>query len=435
MRLMLAGTHSGCGKTTAALALMARMADAGMTVAPFKSGPDYIDPGFHALAAGRVSHNLDLFLMGADGVDQVLQAGMCGAQIGVIEGAMSFYDGIGAEGRCSSHALAVQTDTPVILVVDASGSASGAAAVALGFRDYSPDSRIAGVLVNRASSQSHYELIREAIERRTGLKCVGYLRREPGIGLRSRHLGLVPADEVRDVRDRILRMAEALVPDLDALEEIASAAGTIRAPSLQVPREYEGFAMGVARDEAFGFYYEANLEMLRRMGMRLIEFSPLHDARLPDGLNGLWLGGGFPEVFAERLSGNASMLESLREAVSGGLPAYAECGGMMVLSRAIDRKPMAGVLPFECAMTGRLQHFGYVTVRDRRSGMTFPAHEFHHSVAIGAEGMQRAFDIRRASGRGEPWQGGIRQGSLLAGYPHVHFWGRPELVKLLWGLG
>lgn len=434
MRLMIAGTGSGCGKTTVTLALLTALRARGVKAAPFKSGPDYIDPGFHRLAAGRPSHNLDLFLMGEDGVKQVLALGMEGCDLGVVEGAMSYYDGIGPEGACSAHALARVTKTPAILVIDAAGSASGAAAVTLGFRDYAPDSGIAGVLVNRASSQSHYDLVRQAIERRTGLPCVGYMKKSKEINLDSRHLGLVPAEELDDFQDKLEKAASLLEIDFDKLDGIARQAGGLDAPPLNAPRILAGFRMGLARDKAFSFYYEANLEMLRRMGAELVEFSPLQDAALPSNLDGLYLGGGFPEVFARQLSENVSMRASFRDELEDGLRCYAECGGMMYLSNAIDGAPMTGFFPFCCNMTARLQRFGYVHVEDRRTGLTFPAHEFHHSLESGDACLEKAFEIRKAANTQMAWQGGYRKRRTLAGYPHIHFWNNPALVNDLWGL-
>ena len=434
MRLMVAGTGSGCGKTTVTLALLTAMRQRGLRVAPFKSGPDYIDPGFHRLAAGCPSHNLDPFLMTREDIAQVLALGMDGKDVGVIEGAMSYYDGIGPQGDCSAWSLAVQTGTPALLVVDAAGSATGAAAEVLGFQTYRTPSQIGGVLVNRVSSEGHFRLVRDAVEARTGIPCVGYMRRDDTIHLDSRHLGLVPAEELADFQEKLCRAAGLLWLDWEKLLAVARAAEPMQTPPPSISPSLRGFRMGVARDAAFSFYYEANLEMLRRMGMELVFFSPLEDAALPDGLDGLYLGGGFPEVFAGRLSENSPMLGAIRRALEGGLRCYAECGGMMYLSEAIDGVPMVGFLPLRCRMTDRLQRFGYVHVRDLQDGTAFRAHEFHHSLEEGDEAMEKAFEIRRAFGAGAPWQGGYRKSRTLAGYPHIHFWNNEALVRHLWGL-
>ena len=434
MRIMIAGTSSGCGKTTATLALLAKLRANGHTVVPFKSGPDYIDPGFHRIAADAPSHNLDPFLMREESIAQVLMLGMEAREIGVIEGAMSFYDGIGPEGECSAWALSRMTDTPVILVLDASGSASGAAAMALGFCAYRSPSNIAGFLINKVGSERHYQLVRDAIEARLGLPCVGYMRKDSSIQLESRHLGLIPAEELPGLREKLAHISQLLVLDEEKLFEIASRAPEPENTPMVPAKRFPGFRMGVARDEAFGFYYEANLEMLRRMGMELVSFSPLRDSQLPDGLDGLYLGGGFPEVFARELSANESMRASISTALEGNLRCYAECGGMMYLTEAIEGLPMVGFLPFRCHMTERLQRFGYVHARDRADGFTFRAHEFHHSLEEGDEALEKAFEIRRASGAGKPWEGGYRRRRTLAGYPHIHFWNEEALVVRLWGL-
>ena len=434
MRIMIAGASSGCGKTTATLALLTKLRARGHTVAPFKSGPDYIDPGFHRIAADAPSHNLDPFLMREESIRQVLNLGMEGREIGVIEGAMSYYDGIGPEGECSAWSLARMTDTPTILVLDASGSASGAAAVALGFCEYRSPSGIAGFLINKVGSERHYQLVRDAIEARLGLPCVGYMRKDANVRLESRHLGLIPAGELPELREKLARISELLVLDEEKLFQIAVRAPKLEAVPMVPSKRFPGFRMGVARDEAFGFYYEANLEMLRRMGMELVFFSPLRDARLPEGLDGLYLGGGFPEVFARELSENVGMRESIRGALERGLRCYAECGGMMYLTEAIEDAPMVGFLPFRCRMTERLQRFGYVHVRDRADGLRFRAHEFHHSLEEGDGALDKAFDIRRANGRGDPWVGAYRRARTLAGYPHIHFWNEEALAARLWGL-
>ena len=434
MRIMIAGASSGCGKTMLTLALLERMRREGLRPAAFKSGPDYIDPGLHAFAAGHSSHNLDLWLMGETGVRQVLDLGMRGCDIGLIEGAMSYYDGIGPEGACSARALAAAVSTPVLLAVDASGSATGAAAAALGFVEYMPESGIRGFLLNGISSEGHYALVRDAVERRTGLPCVGYLPRSDALRMPSRHLGLVQAGEQTGLRAVIDLAADLMHVDLERLRSIAAEAPELSVEAPSIHCAYRGWRMGVARDRAFSFYYESCLEMLRRMGFEIVEFSPIADKGLPAGLDCLYLGGGYPEAFAGELSANRSFCDSLQEALRSGLRCWAECGGMMYLSNAIDGHPMTGYLPFETRMTDRLRHFGYVDIRDRQTGMCFRAHEFHYSEVCGPEDCEPVFDVRKASGRGVPWTGGCRMDRVMAGWPHVHFWGKPELVEYLWDL-
>ena len=419
MRVMLAGISSGCGKTTASLALMAALRKRGMSVAPFKSGPDYIDPGFHRIACGRPSHNLDEWLCAPDSVKRILALGSAGADIAVIEGAMGMYDGLGGGTECSAYALAKHTGTPILLVVDASGSAASAAATALGFVKYCPDNTVAGALVNRASSERHYELIREALAG-IGLSCVGWLPRDAGLSMPDRHLGLVPVEERPEVKDQIERAASLIRIDVDTLCWVASRAEAVRAPGFEYSQSLAGRRVGLAKDAAFSFTYEANLIALRRMGAELVEFSPLTDAALPGGLDALYLPGGFPEVFEAELTANRTMAESMRAAVEGGLKVYAECGGMLYLS-------MIGALPLRWEMTNRLQRFGYVTVTDG-DGYRFPAHEFHHSVTTPTAPLNTRFEVAKGERR---YREGYVYKNALAGYPHIHFFDRPELAERL----
>ena len=417
MRIMLAGMSSGCGKTTATLALLRALRDRGLRVAPFKSGPDYIDPGFHRAACGRVSHNLDEWLCSPDAVKRILQAGSADADLAVIEGAMGMYDGVGGGSRCSAYSLAKHTGTPVILVVDAAGSAASAAATALGFLKYREDSGIAGVFVNRASGERHYELVREAVAA-IGLPCVGWMPKDRALHMPDRHLGLVPVEERPDVEAQIARAAGQIRIDTDALAAVARAAAPIDVPPMDLPPLFAGRRVALAKDAAFTFTYEANLMALRAMGAELMPFSPLADRALPEPIDALYLPGGFPEVFEDALRANDPMVRSVKSAVESGLRVYAECGGMLYLS-------MIGAIPVEWRMTERLQRFGYVTVTDG-DGYQFPAHEFHHSVTESA--LPRRFTVEK---RGDRYPEGYVYKNTLAGYPHIHFYERPELAERL----
>ena len=418
MRIMLAGTGSGCGKTTLALALMAALRGRGMTVAPYKAGPDYIDPGFHRLACGRVCHNLDEWLCGPEGIRRLLALGG-DADIAVVEGAMGFYDGLDGGDDCSAYALARHTGTPAVLVVDASGSAASAAAAALGFLKYRPDHTVAGALVNRVSGERHYEMVRDALAK-IGLPCVGWLPKDGGLAMPERHLGLVPAGERPRAEAQIARAAGLLRLDVDGLLAVAIRAEPARAAAFEYPDALGGRRIGLARDEAFSFIYEANLIALRAMGAEIVEFSPLRDAALPEGLDALYLPGGFPEVFEEPLRANAAMAASVRSAVEGGLRCYAECGGMLYLA-------MIGALPLRWRMTGRLRRFGYVTVTDR-DGAEFPAHEFHHSETEPAAPLPARFEVRKGERR---WREGYIYQNTLAGYPHFYYFDKPGLAERL----
>ena len=417
MRFMLAGVSSGCGKTTATLAMLAALKDRGLRVAPFKSGPDYIDPGFHRVACGRPSHNLDEWLCSEDAVRRILSLGSEGADVAVIEGAMGMYDGLSGGSRCSAWSLSRHTGTPVILVVDASGSAASAAATALGFTKYREDSGIAGVFVNRVSGERHFELVREAMSA-IGLPCVGWMPKDRELHMPDRHLGLVPVEERPDVRKQIERAASLIHIDMEELTRVARAAAPIDIPPMAFPPFFQGKRIGLAKDVAFTFTYEANLIALRAMGAELAEFSPLRDAALPEGLDALYLPGGFPEVFEAELRANGPMIASVKAAVEGGMKVYAECGGMLYLA-------MIGALPIQWRMTDRLQRFGYVDVTDG-DGYRFPAHEFHHSVT--ESDLPKRFTIEK---RGNTYPEGYMYKNTLAGYPHIHFFERPELAERL----
>lgn len=419
MRIMLSGVSSGCGKTTASLALMAALRARGMRVAPFKSGPDYIDPGFHGLACRRISHNLDEWLCSPAGINRILQLGSVDSDIAVIEGAMGMYDGLGGGTQCSAYALAKHTGTPVVLVVDASGSAASAAATALGFVKYREDSPIAGVLVNRVSSERHFQMVQEAMSR-IGLPCVGWLPKDAGLQMPDRHLGLVPVEERPETQAQIERAAGLLHLDMEALETVARRANAVAAPQAAFPNSLTGMRIGLAKDAAFSFTYAVNLIALKAMGAEIAEFSPLQDDGLPEGINALYLPGGFPEMFESQLTGNHRMAASVRTAIEGGLRCYAECGGMLYLS-------MIGAIPLKWHMTQRLQRFGYVTVSDA-DGYAFPAHEFHHSLVEATAPLHTRFEVVRGD---RHYREGYQYKNTLAGYPHIHFFERPELAERL----
>ena len=427
----MGGTGSGCGKTTASVLLMACLLRRGLSVAPYKAGPDYIDPGFHRRVCGRPACNLDPFLMRRETPFRLLQND---ADISVIEGVMGYYDGLDAfEMKASTYEIARLTKTPVILVADGSGGAASVAATVRGFETLKPDSGIRGVLVNRVSGREHYKRVKAAVEAYTGIPCVGFLTRQAALQLPSRHLGLITARETPDLLMRVSAAAEEAEQtlDLDRLLSIASAAGDLPQAAAPALPDRAGYRLGVALDEAFQFYYEANLQALRAAGMELVFFSPLRDPCLPKGLDGVYIGGGYPEVHKDALSANFSMRESLRGALRGGLRCCAECGGLLYLSLSLDGRDMCGCLPLACEMTDRLQHFGYVTVKDR-TGLCFPAHEFHRARATPLLKIPCAYTIRKASAPGETWRGGYEQDGILASFAHVYFADRPDVIERFW---
>ena len=462
-RLMVAAPHSGSGKTTFSMGLMAALVRRGLAVQPGKVGPDYIDTAHHERICGRRAVNLDAWLLPRTVCETLFVRRSADADITVVEGVMGLYDGMGDDSACSTAEMAKWLGVPVVLVVDASGMAASAAALVKGFCLYDPAVPIAGVVFNRVYGERHYALLRGAVERDCGVRCYGYLPPAEDIGIPSRHLGLLPAAELADAAARDERLAARLEETVDVAGLLALAeqpvarldepAGSSPAPAPFPPSgesarpepfvcgtETEGDAgvpvrIAIAWDKAFHFYYEDGLAVLASMGAELVRFSPLLDAELPD-CDGVYIGGGFPEMFATELEANASMRRSVHRAAAAGLPIYGECGGYMYLSEGIvnaggQRHAMCGVLPGTAVMKAKLSgQFGYVEVFQPvatilgPAGMAWHAHEFHHSAMEGESGLQT---IRKAAGT-LSWQGGAMVGNTLGTYAHVHFAGEPELA-------
>jgi cobyrinic acid a,c-diamide synthase len=428
-RLVVAGTHSGVGKTTVATGLMAAFRAAGRAVAPAKVGPDFIDPGYHARATGRPGRNLDAWLCGTDAVPGLAGRAAAGADLLVVEGVMGLFDGA-ADGTPSSTAdIAHLLDAPVVLVVDAASMSGSVAAVVHGFATLDPRVTLAGVILNRVGSDGHETQLREAIAP-LGVPVLGALRRDDGLQWRDRHLGLVPVVEQPAEVDRSLARLGELVArqcDLDALAAVAAGAPARTVPDPVLPEPVVDVRIAVAAGPAFSFSYPDNLEALAAAGAELVELDPLTAERLPEGCRGLVAGGGFPEVFAEGLAANHPLLDDLRARVAGGLVVWAECGGLLWLARSLDDHAMAGVIDAEAAMTERLT-LGYRTATTGVDSPLGPAalvlrgHEFHYST-IDPPGEALALQGRFGSG-----PGGFATDRLLASYLHVHLGAAPELA-------
>ncbi len=438
-RLLLSAPASGGGKTTVTCALLQALADRGERPVAFKSGPDYIDPMFHSRAIGVRSRNLDLFLMGEAAVRSSLAENGRAGGVALIEGAMGFYDGIAMSHQASAYDLARTTGTPVVLVLDGRGRALSIAAEAAGFRDFRPDSGVRGVILNRVSPML-YPRLKECIQRETGLAVYGYLPPMPQCALESRHLGLITAGEVAGLKEKLRAMARQAEQtlDIDGLLALAGTAAALEAPEERPVSPLPGRPrIAVARDAAFCFYYEDALALLERLGAELAEFSPLEDAALPEGVHGLYLGGGYPELYAGRLAANGPMRTAIREAVAGGMPTVAECGGFLYLHRTLqdgdgrEDWPMAGVFPLGARNTGKLGRFGYVTLAAGHGGLLccggekLPAHEFHY---WDSDGPGADFHAQKPqSSRG--WDCGWHTPTLYAGFPHLHFCGCPGAAE------
>lgn len=445
MRVLLAGTSSDVGKTTVVLGIMRALRNRGLKVQGYKAGPDYIDTAFHTFATDVPSRNLDTWMLEEHVIHELIGKHSKEADIAIMEGVMGMYDGADVKTLVGSSAhLAKMTRTPVILVINGAGVAASAAAMVLGFKLFDPDVEVKGVIVNKVSGQAHYELIKEAIEHHVGIPCLGYLTKNENISLKSRHLGLIPSAEVDALNDKINEVASMIEStlDLDLLMSIGRCAKTYEEVSVtDLPKTLR---IGLPRDKAFNFYYQDNLDLLASMGCEWVEFSPLVDKELPENLDGLYIGGGFPEVFAKELSENQSMLSSIRLAIESGLPTYAECGGLMFLSSYIetlegDIHEMVGIFENGSRMTKRLQRFGYVHVTTNQKtllgdkGLTVKAHEFHRSVVLETphdlSGL-KVYDVKKERKAIEStWQGGYMKYNCLGAYPHIHFYSNQEVAK------
>lgn len=434
-RLVVAGVASGVGKTTVAVGLMAALRRRGRAVQPFKVGPDYIDPGHHRQAAGRASRNLDTWLTPPATMRELYARAVVGADIAIVEGVMGLFDGRSGQGEVGSTAhVARLLGAPTLLVVDVAKSARSAAAVVLGCQHFDPALCLAGVVLNHVASPAHLEAAREAIETATGLPVLGHLPRRPDLAVPERHLGLVPAVERADEAELIGRLAAEVEArfDLARIEHVAAQAEPLVVEPSRLwpaqPREGPPRArLGLALDEAFNFYYEEGLDLLRAWGMEIVPFSPLRDTALPEGIDGVYLGGGFPEIFAADLAANTPMQAALRQADRAGMPIYAECGGLMYLSEAIvdsqgATHAMVGLVPGRSRMRSRRVALGYREVRARAdsplltAGTTARGHEFHWSeLEAPPPAEHAAYEVVEPT----PGHEGYLRGNLLASYVHL----------------
>lgn len=451
-RVVLAGTHSGAGKTTIATGIMAVLHQDGFPVQGYKVGPDYIDPTYHTLATGRPSRNLDRWLLSSH-LREVF-ARSAKENWAVIEGVMGMFDGMsGTPGYGSTADIARELKAPVILIVDGSSMARSAAALVYGYQNFEQGLHLAGVIFNRVKSKMQEQILRTAIKE-LDLPVLGCLPLETNLRLPERHLGLVPVGEHKPREEYIEDLAISIRQyiDLDLLIEIMQSA-----PAFQPTSEYRDlneqlkvdanleqdtklksrFRLGYAWDEAFLFYYRDALELMQRRGFTLIPFSPLHDRSLPPELDGLMLGGGFPELFLEQLSQNQSMLESIRRFHAGGKPIYAECGGYMYLGQSIadfngNSYPVVGIIPMHSEMTSRLQGIGYHRGELLKpsflgkEGTLVQGHEFHYSKVTFDSEPKPAY--RLIKGESERLEGYAHQ-NIFASYLHLNFAGQPELIE------
>ncbi|MEU7580756.1 cobyrinate a,c-diamide synthase [Streptomyces sp. NPDC041068] len=445
-RLVIAAPSSGSGKTTVATGLMAAFAAAGLAVSPHKVGPDYIDPGYHALATGRPGRNLDAYLCGPDLIAPLFAHGAAGCDLAVVEGVMGMYDGAAGQGELASTAhVAKLLRAPVVLVVDASSQSRSVAALVHGFASWDPEVRVAGVILNKVGSDRHEALLREALDE-AGVPVLGALRRAAQVQAPSRHLGLVPVAERRgDAVESVAALASRVREgcDLEGLLALARSAPSLpgeawdprtglgRSPASPSSSSNAGRAViAVAGGAAFTFSYAEHAELLAAAGAEVVPFDPLRDEQLPDGTAGLVIGGGFPEVYAPELSANEQLRKAVAELALSGAPVAAECAGLLYLSRELDGKPMCGVLDAGARMSERLT-LGYreaVAVSDSvlaAAGTRMRGHEFHRTVVEPGAGSAPAWGLHKPERRVE----GFVQRNVHASYLHTHWAAEPGVAR------
>jgi cobyrinic acid a,c-diamide synthase len=440
---MLAGTKSGAGKTTITCGILQLLINQGYKVSSFKCGPDYIDPMFHGKVIGTRSGNLDSFFTGEKELCELLYNNSKDTEISALEGVMGYYDGMGFSDTASTYSVAAMTKTPVILIIDAKGISGSLGAIIKGFLTYKKESYIKGVIYNRLPERL-YVKARELAED-LGVKAYGYVPDIPECSLKSRHLGLVTAEEIKDLKEKLNRLADKLSEtiDLQGILALAEEAPPLKVSESDLSDRYKGdtadrneITLAVAQDEAFCFTYRDNLELLKKLGAALIPFSPIKDNALPEGADGLLLCGGYPELYAKELSENDSMRNSIKRAVQSGMPTIAECGGFMYLHENLEDMngvsyPMAGVIKGRCFKTERLQRFGYIQLKGNEDSLiagkqeTIKAHEFHY---WDSDNCGKDFHAEKPNDTRE-WECVHAGETFYAGFPHLYFYGNPSIAE------
>lgn len=445
-RMVIAGVTSGVGKTTVAVGIMYGLRKRGLRVQPFKVGPDFIDPSYHTMVTNRNSRNLDVWMMGRQGVLDCFASACEDADIGVVEGVMGLFDGMSGKSDFASTAhVAKILDAPIVLVVDASKGARSIAAIILGFLHFDRKLRIAAVILNNVAGQRHASYITEALAGIVKIPVVGILPRNSYIKMEERHLGLVPALELKGVKSLVIARTARHIAECIDLNRVLSLCSITSLPDARdhdYPKRPARARIAVALDESFNFYYTDNLIALKRSGAQLVFFSPVKEQKLPDGVHGMMLGGGFPEVLADRLEKNKSMVRSIRRAVDEGMPVYGECGGLMYLTRSISgykgekkSRKMAGIVEADTLMTGRLTlNYTDAECNDSIFGNThLRGHEFHYSsIENIAKDSRFAYSMRKGKGVTGNQDGFIVNDNTLAAYMHLHFANRklPERMVM-----
>ena len=439
-RLLLSAGSSGSGKTLITCGILQALVNRGIKTASFKCGPDYIDPMFHSQVIGTKSRNLDTFFTGEETTRYLLAKNSADCEIAVMEGVMGFYDGVaGTTTQASAYDLARVTETPVILIVNSKGMSVSLAAYIKGFLEYKKDSNIKGVIFNQMSPML-YPRMKTLVAEELGICVFGYVPKVEDCVIESRHLGLVMPEEIPQLKERLQKLSQVLEKSLE-IDEILKLAKS--APALSGSfscgwKGTQGLRIGLAKDEAFCFFYEDNLALLKEMGAELVPFSPIHDKHLPENLDGLLLYGGYPELNGQKLEANIGMRGEIRQALAGGMPCLAECGGFMYLHEQMEGMDgqfyqMAGVIPGKAFRTPRLTRFGYITLNQngeadvlgRKAFGGIPSHEFHY---FDSDNCGNAFYAKKPFSTRE-WECIHGTDRLLAGFPHLYYYGNPRVPE------
>ena len=444
-KILIAGTNSGVGKTTISLGIMQALKNRNMAVQPYKVGPDYIDTAYHTHITKRASRNLDAYMLEEEKLKYLFNRAKQDADISVVEGVMGLYDGKGTDiNNCSSSSMAKLLNIPVILVINAKAMAASSAAMVFGYKQIDPELNICGVIANNVRTEGHYKLVKESIEKYCGVEVLGYFPPNENFSLPSRHLGLVPSDEMEALDDKFQSLGAEIEKyiNINRLLELCETEDveTDYKPEFGLSKlvEVKGKKIAIAQDKAFNFYYADNLDLLKDIGLEIVNFSPLYDKALPE-CDYIYIGGGFPEVFGKELAANEAMREAIKKAHEAGIPIYAECGGLMYLGDGLidydeNYYEMVGIFEGVSRMTKSLKRFGYCygiaqeeTILSK-VGETLRGHEFHHSEfeskKQGVYIMQKGANVKEE----DKWRGGYSKGNTLAAYLHIHFYSNLEAL-------
>lgn len=450
-KILIAGSYSGVGKTSISLGLMKALSKRGKKVQPFKVGPDYIDPMYHRFVTGEWSRNLDSYMLDDEQIKFVFKNSSEGKDISIIEGVMGLYDGIGTEiNKHSTSQMSKILKSPVILVIDGKGMGASAGAMVLGYKQLDKDVEIVGVIANNVRTQRHYNIIKESIERFCGIEVLGYLPPDENVSVESRNLGLFPSNEIEDLERKVNTIADEMEKhiDIDRIIELSESENVTSSFELNMFSEdpevralAEGKTVAVAYDKAFNFYYPDNIDLFKEIGANIITFSPINDEEIPEA-DLLYMGGGFPEVFAEELEKNVSMRKSIKKAHDEGLAIYAECGGLMYLGDSLvdmdgKKHEMVGAISGYSEMKKGLRRFGYCIATAKEDnlisykGQEMSGHEFHSSEFY--SDLDTAFTMKKVVEDEvvDEWEGGYYVNNTLASYLHIHFYNNLSMVCYL----